>query len=811
MFDFLRPDSNGNSNSNTTSNVYGGYGASIDIQDAIKRLNPEQRRAVETTEGPLLIMAGAGSGKTRVLTHRIAYLIATRKAPPWSILAITFTNKAAREMQERVSKLVGPDGRDIWVSTFHSMCVRILRKDIERIGFTSNFTILDSGDQLSVIRGCMKELNLDTKKFDPRAVQAAISTAKNELLTPSRFEQKIGDHFDGIVAKVYTMYQKRLKSNNSLDFDDLIMSTIQLFKDVPEVLDFYQKKFKYIHVDEYQDTNRAQYMLCRMLADQHQNICVVGDSDQSIYRWRGADITNILNFEGDYPKATTIMLEQNYRSTSNILNAANGVIKLNTGRKPKKLWTESGEGEKIKLYQADTEHDEGYFVTSEIKKNHMANKHYADHAILYRTNAQSRVIEEILIKSDIPYQIVGGVKFYDRKEIKDLLAYLRLISNMDDDISLERVVNVPKRGIGATTMNKLAEAAATRGTSMMKVIADMDDLDISPKTKGALREFRAIIDNLNHMVEYLSVTELTEKMLELSEYKLELQRENTLESKARLENIDEFLSVTQEFEQRNEDKSLISFLTDLALIADIDSMNDEEGNEQEDAVILMTMHSAKGLEFPVVFIIGMEEGVFPHSRAFSDNEELEEERRLAYVGITRAEKQLFLTCARTRTLFGRTNANPPSRFLQEIPDEVKEDATPEGTRYGRVDRYGRNAASASYGGRGLGYSGGGGAQAPGTKGIGSSAQTGWRASGGAGAAASSGSSVTVTSAAEKVKQAGAQPGDYQPGDKVSHAKWGVGVIVSVKGEGTDTELQIAFPAPVGVKRLLAAFAPINKV
>ncbi|MDT8979763.1 DNA helicase PcrA [Paenibacillus sp. chi10] len=813
MFDFLRPDSNANSNSNfnSNSNVYGSYGASIDIQDAIKRLNPEQRRAVETTEGPLLIMAGAGSGKTRVLTHRIAYLIATRKAPPWSILAITFTNKAAREMQERVSKLVGPDGRDIWVSTFHSMCVRILRKDIERIGFTSNFTILDSGDQLSVIRGCMKELNLDTKKFDPRAVQAAISTAKNELLTPSRFEQKIGDHFDGIVAKVYTMYQKRLKSNNSLDFDDLIMSTIQLFKDVPEVLDFYQKKFKYIHVDEYQDTNRAQYMLCRMLADQHQNICVVGDSDQSIYRWRGADITNILNFEGDYPKATTIMLEQNYRSTSNILNAANGVIKLNTGRKPKKLWTESGEGEKIKLYQADTEHDEGYFVTSEIKQNHMANKHYADHAILYRTNAQSRVIEEILIKSDIPYQIVGGVKFYDRKEIKDLLAYLRLISNMDDDISLERVVNVPKRGIGATTMNKLAEAAATRGTSMMKVIADMDALDISPKTKGALREFRAIIDNLNHMVEYLSVTELTEKMLELSEYKLELQRENTLESKARLENIDEFLSVTQEFEQRNEDKSLISFLTDLALIADIDSMNDEEGNEQEDAVILMTMHSAKGLEFPVVFIIGMEEGVFPHSRAFSDNEELEEERRLAYVGITRAEKQLFLTCARTRTLFGRTNANPPSRFLQEIPDEVKEDATPEGTRYGRIDRYGRNAASASYGGRGLGYSGGGGAQAPGTKGIGSSAQTGWRASGGAGAAASSGSSVTVTSAAEKVKQAGAQPGDYQPGDKVSHAKWGVGVIVSVKGEGTDTELQIAFPAPVGVKRLLAAFAPINKV
>lgn len=780
----------------------------VDLHESIARLNPEQRRAVEKMDGPLLIMAGAGSGKTRVLTHRIAYLISQRKAPPWAILAITFTNKAAREMQERVAKLVGSEGRDIWVSTFHSMCVRILRRDIERIGFTSNFTILDSTDQLSVIRGCMKDLNLDTKKFEPRAIQAAISSAKNELLSPKRFEQNIGDYFQGVVAKVYTKYQQRLKSNNALDFDDLIMTTIELFKEEPEVLDFYQNKFKYIHVDEYQDTNRAQYMLCRMLADKHHNICVVGDSDQSIYRWRGADITNILNFEEDYPEATVIYLEQNYRSTANILNAANNVINQNTGRKPKKLWTDQGEGQPIKLYQADSEHDEGYFVTGEINKNKANGKSYSKHAILYRTNAQSRVIEEILIKSDIPYQIVGGIKFYDRKEIKDILGYLRLISNPDDDISLERIINVPKRGIGATTMAKLAEAAAERGTSMMKVLDNMDGLDIAAKTKGALREFYAMIDSLNRMVDYLSVTELTEKMLELSQYRLELQRENTLESKARLENIDEFLSVTQEFEQRNEDKSLVAFLTDLALIADIDSMNNEP-EEQDDAVILMTMHSAKGLEFPYVFIIGMEEGVFPHSRAFSDNEELEEERRLAYVGITRAEEQLYLTCARSRTLFGRTNANPPSRFLREIPDELKEDVSPSGARYERFDRYGRGNSAASYGGRGLGYSGP--ASGASTGGLGSrTSRTGDAAGQRTAPASSKPGGVTVTSSLDKAKQNG-DSSSYQAGDKVAHAKWGTGVIVSVKGTGTDMELQIAFPAPVGVKRLLAAFAPVTKV
>ncbi|MBD0384117.1 DNA helicase PcrA [Paenibacillus sedimenti] len=779
----------------------------VNILDAIKRLNPQQRKAVEAVDGPLLIMAGAGSGKTRVLTHRIAYLIGTRKAAPWSILAITFTNKAAREMQERVGKLVGRAGSDIWVSTFHSMCVRILRRDISRIGFTSNFTILDSGDQLSVIKTCCKELNIDTKKFEPKAFQAEISTAKNELITPQQYENKIGDYFQGLTAKIYALYQKKLRSNNSLDFDDLIMATIQLFKEVPEVLDFYQNKFQYIHVDEYQDTNRAQYMLCQMLADKHKRLCVVGDSDQSIYRWRGADITNILNFEQDYPNATTILLEQNYRSTSNILQAANKVIANNTGRKPKNLWTDKEGGSAIKVYQADSEHEEGYFVTNEINKNKSKGKKFADHAILYRTNAQSRVIEEILIKSDIPYTIVGGVKFYDRKEIKDILAYLRLISNPDDDISLNRIVNVPKRGIGDTTMDKVADMAGRRGISLYAMLEEVDALEINTKAKHALADFREMIENLNRMVEYLSVTELTEKMLELSQYRMEMQRENTIESKARLENIDEFLSVTMDFEKRNEDKSLVSFLTDLALIADIDTMDKDKDADEKDAVVLMTMHSAKGLEFPVVFVIGMEEGVFPHSRAFSDNEELEEERRLAYVGITRAEEELFLTCARMRTLFGRTAANAPSRFLTEIPQELVENVSMGGigggfSRAGRTSSWG--SGGSSFGAAGSTASRGGG----GSSAWGSPSAFGRTGSGAAAPSPAAGARPAAFRAPQPA--AGGAVPDYKAGDKVSHGKWGIGTVVSVKGSGDDTELQIAFPAPVGLKRLLAKFAPITK-
>ncbi|WP_213586352.1 DNA helicase PcrA [Paenibacillus sp. J2TS4] len=741
-----------------------------DIYKAIDHLNPEQRQAVHSVDGPLLIMAGAGSGKTRVLTHRIAYLIASGKAAPWSILAITFTNKAAREMQDRVEKLAGASARDIWVSTFHSMCVRILRRDISRIGYTSNFSILDSADQLSVIRSCVKELNIDPKKFDPKAIQASISSAKNELITPERYENQIGDYFQGIVAKVYTMYQKRLKSNNSLDFDDLIMKTIELFQEVPEVLDFYQNKFLYIHVDEYQDTNRAQYMLCRMIADKHHRICVVGDSDQSIYRWRGADISNILNFEKDYPETKTILLEQNYRSTANILDAANAVIANNAGRKAKQLWTDKGEGPKIKFYQADSEHEEGYYIASEINKGKGMGRTYSDYAILYRTNAQSRVIEEILIKSDIPYKIIGGIKFYDRKEIKDILAYLRLISNPDDDISLSRIINVPKRGIGDTTLARLTEKAAERGVSVYAMLADVEMLEISSRAKGALHEFREMIANLHHMVDYLSVTELTEQMLERTQYRLELERERTIEATTRLENIDEFLSVTLDFEKRNEDKSLVSFLTDLALIADIDTMDQVEDDTSANAVVLMTMHSAKGLEFPFVFVIGMEEGVFPHSRALMDDQELEEERRLAYVGITRAEEQLHLTCARMRVLFGRTSSNAPSRFLLEIPEELVENCSPSGDRYGRVG--GGSFSSNRIAGQ---------------------------------------SNSAATSRPKPAAPTINNVGDFANGDKVQHGKWGMGVIVAIKGSGENTELQIAFPAPIGVKRLLAKFAPITKV
>jgi DNA helicase-2/ATP-dependent DNA helicase PcrA len=791
--------------------------SSIDLDQAVERLNPRQREAVQATEGPLLIMAGAGSGKTRVLTHRIAYLIGKKRVAPWSILAITFTNKAAREMQERVEALVGPGASDIWVSTFHSMCVRVLRRDIERLGYTKNFTILDSADQLSVIRNCMKDLNYDTKKFEPRMIQAKISGAKNELLSPERYLGRAGDYVDRIAADVYKLYQKRLKSNNSLDFDDLIMTTIDLFKAEPDILDFYQNKFRYIHVDEYQDTNRAQYLLCRMLADKHHNICVVGDSDQSIYRWRGADITNILNFEQDYPEAVTILLEQNYRSTANILDAANAVIARNIGRKPKNLWTDRGPGEPIRVCQAESEHEEGLYVANEIRKNRDAGRRYADHAVLYRTNAQSRVIEEMLIKAEIPYRIVGGIRFYDRKEIKDLLAYLRLISNPHDDISLERIINVPKRGIGDTTFAKLTAEAARRGTSIYEVLGDPGDIDVTGKTRAALQQFRQLIEDLSRMVDYLSVTELTEQMLERTGYREELKRENTIESQSRIENIDEFLSVTQDFEQRSEDKSLVAFLTDLALIADIDTLgSDADGQDADDAVVLMTMHSAKGLEFPIVFIIGMEEGVFPHSRALTDDEELEEERRLAYVGITRAEERLYLTSARIRTLFGRTMANMPSRFLQEVPDELKQNDSPARSFGIGYARYGDGAAGGSggFGYRGGGYGGnfGSGGFGSGVAGAGFGGRSASASAGVKAAAGAAGGTGKPTVGADAAAGAGSAANEsFAPGDKVNHVKWGVGTVVAVKGEGNDRELRIAFPAPVGVKRLLAAFAPITKV
>ncbi|WP_160724253.1 DNA helicase PcrA [Bacillus sp. USDA818B3_A] len=744
-------------------------------------LNPEQQSAVKATDGPLLLMAGAGSGKTRVLTHRIAYLIVEKRVNPYNILAITFTNKAAREMKERIGKMMGGAAEEIWISTFHSMCVRILRRDIDRMGFNRNFTILDTTDQQSVIKAILKDKNLDPKKNDPRAILGSISSAKNELIDPEEYEKTAGGYFEQTVSDVYKEYQKRLRKNQALDFDDLIMMTIQLFKRVPEVLEYYQRKFQYIHVDEYQDTNRAQYMLVQMLASRFRNLCVVGDSDQSIYRWRGADIANILSFEKDYPNATVILLEQNYRSTKRILLAANKVIENNLNRKKKDLWTENPEGNKLVYYRADSEQGEAQFVAGKIKElTRDNNRQLSDIAILYRTNAQSRVMEEVLLKSNIDYSIVGGIKFYDRKEIKDMLAYLRLISNPDDDISLQRVINVPKRGIGSSSLDKIADFAAQHDISMYQALESVELLGLSPKITKAAAQFRDLIGNYTNMQEFLSVTELVEEVLDKTGYREMLKAEKSLEAQSRLENLEELLSVTKNFENASEDKSLVAFLTDLALVADIDSL-DEDG-EKADSITLMTLHSAKGLEFPVVFLIGMEEGVFPHSRSLMEEAEMEEERRLAYVGITRAEQTLFLTNAQMRTLFGRTNMNPASRFISEIPEDLIEGVESEKPAAGRTF----GAGGRSFGSQGTAFG-------------------------------SQRATFTTPAAPRKPVMrpvsAGASGGEelgWKVGDKAEHGKWGIGTVVSVKGQGEGTELDIAFPSPVGIKRLLAKFAPINK-
>lgn len=747
-------------------------GEKMNAQSMLDGLNKEQRQAVKHTDGALLIMAGAGSGKTRVLTNRIAYLIGEKEVAPWSILAITFTNKAAKEMKERVRKIIGPMAEDIWISTFHSMCVRILRRDIDRIGLKRNFTILDPGDQLSVIKQILKQKNIDSKKFEPKSLLGSISSAKNELKTVKDYAKIAKGPYETTVSEVYEAYQKELRKNHALDFDDLIMTTIQLFKQVPEVLEFYQRKFQYIHVDEYQDTNRAQYMLVRMIAERFKNICVVGDSDQSIYRWRGADITNILSFETDYPSSTTIMLEQNYRSTKTILKAANEVINNNLNRKPKNLWTENQQGENIACFVGDNEHDEAYFIVGKIKE--LMNQHdykLSDMAILYRTNAQSRVIEELLVKSNINYNIVGGTKFYDRKEIKDVLAYLRVVANPDDDISLRRIINVPKRGIGAATIDKIADFAASQGISIFQALHEVEQLGLS---KGATNKLALFIDQMRGWVEleeYLSVTELVEELLEKTGYREMLKNEKTIEAQSRLENIDEFLSVTTEFEKRNDDKSLVAFLTDLALIADIDKVDEEEEDQKDsDRVLLMTLHSAKGLEFPVVFLIGMEEGVFPHSRSLFEEEEMEEERRLAYVGITRAEQRLYLSCAKMRTLFGRTNTNPQSRFINEIPSEMLESLN-------EKEEPARAKTSRSIGG---GF-------------------------------ASPQRPRMSTISKPQMTTTGGDQFTWSVGDKAEHKKWGVGTVVSMKGSGENVELDIAFPQPIGIKRLVAKFAPINRV
>ncbi|HIY57808.1 MAG TPA: DNA helicase PcrA, partial [Candidatus Tetragenococcus pullicola] len=639
-------------------------------------MNPKQEEAIKCTEGPLLLMAGAGSGKTRVLTHRIAYLIEEKEVNPWNILAITFTNKAAREMKDRVIAILGEEGKNVWISTFHSMCVRILRRDVDQIGYSRNFTILDSSDQVTLMKRILKELNLDPKKFSPRGILGQISNAKNGLQTPEDYKNLQGDPFQAVVGRCYDRYQKELRKNQSMDFDDLIMNTIRLFHEHEEVLQYYQNKFHYIHVDEYQDTNHAQYTLVNLLAGRFKNLCVVGDADQSIYGWRGADMQNILDFEKDYPNAQVILLEQNYRSTQKILQAANNVIHNNQHRREKKLWTQNQAGEPITYFRANSEHEEGLFVVKQIQKQIEENQRkYGDFAVLYRTNAQSRIVEEAFLKSNIPYTMVGGHKFYDRKEIRDILAYLNAIANPEDSISFERIINVPKRGIGASSVDKLRDFATSHDWSLLEASQNVELSNIGGKARKELIKFSDLMVGFQQMIPFLSITELTEEVLDKSGYEQDLKVQNTIEAQTRLENLEEFLTVTKEFDKRWENLSedeenvpeekLTIFLNDLALLSDVDQYEEETTQ-----VTLMTLHAAKGLEFPVVFLIGMEENLFPLSRAMMEEKELEEERRLAYVGITRAEEKLYLTNAFSRTLYGRTQYNPISRFVEEIDEEL---------------------------------------------------------------------------------------------------------------------------------------------
>ncbi len=732
------------------------------MNEYVKGLNNRQKDAVETTEGPLLIMAGAGSGKTRVLTHRIAYLMDEKGISPWNILALTFTNKSAREMKERLVALVGPKAEDMWISTFHSMCVRILRREIDRIGYSRTFTIFDQTDAQNVVKQIIKDMNLSEKQYDYKTVYHLISSAKNENKDCKAFYTQVGNNpYMKVIADVYDTYQKRLRRNSCLDFDDLIMKTIELFKLEPDTLQYYQNKFQYIHVDEYQDTNGTQYELVNLLASRLQNLCVVGDSDQSIYGWRGADISNILDFEKDYPEARVILLEQNYRSTQRILQAANVVINNNTTRRPKELWTENPKGEKIQYFQANDEKGEAQFVVGKIKE-FINRKQYklSDVAVLYRMNAMSRQMEEMLIKATLPYKIYGGLRFYDRKEIKDIVAYLRLIVNPDDDSSFERIINVPRRGLGDTTINKVRAFAESQDSAMFASLRMLELIDVSGAAYKNLLEFRTLIDNFIQMATYLPITELVDELLNQSGYRQGLEEENTLESLSRLENINEFLSVTKEFDSREGDEQgLIEFLTDLSLL----SGGDEAEVEDDNHVHLMTLHSAKGLEFPVVFIVGMEENIFPSFRSLEDETEMEEERRLAYVGITRAEERLFISSTYSRTLYGKRVSNPKSRFLDEIPENLLDVQSP--FVKGGPARIGQ--------------------MRPGDR------------------APTSGPKMPAleTSGGDKL--------DWKQGDKASHAKWGIGTVEKTLNNGESLELDIHFPG-VGTKRLMAKFAPITK-
>lgn len=735
-------------------------------------LNAEQREAVFHTEGPLLILAGAGSGKTRVLTHRIAYLIEEKGINPWNILAITFTNKAAGEMRERVDDIVGFGSESIWVSTFHSTCVRILRRHIDRLGYDNNFTIYDSDDQKTLMKDVCKLLQIDTKTYRERTILSAISSAKDEMITPEEYElNAYGDFSKKKIAEAYKEYERQLKANNALDFDDLLVKTVQLFQTQPEILEYYQDRFRYIMVDEYQDTNTVQFKLISLLAAKYKNLCVVGDDDQSIYKFRGANIQNILSFEKEFEHTKVIKLEQNYRSTSTILDAANAVIKNNVGRKAKSLWTENGEGEKIQFRQFDTAYDEAEYIVGDIRERVDNGKAaYCDHAVLYRTNAQSRLFEEKMITANIPYKIVGGVNFYARKEIKDLLAYLKTIDNGRDDLAVRRIINVPKRGIGLTTVNRITEAAQQRGISFYEALCSADLVPGLGRSISKLESFAAMIEYFRKEAEHLSITELMEEILTETGYVEELKAEGEEEAEARLQNIDEFLNKIAAYEESCEEElpTLSGFLEEVALVADIDSLD-----EESDYVVLMTLHSAKGLEFPYVYLAGMEDGIFPSYMTITadDPTEIEEERRLCYVGITRAKKELAMTCARRRMIRGETQYNKMSRFLKEVPPQLL--STGKIVEKEELELPKQNAyvqAKQSF-------------------------------------------QAKPFMISKPVQQFGVKSGEglsYGVGDRVRHMKFGEGTVTAITEGGRDYEVSVDFDS-AGTKKMFASFAKLQKV
>lgn len=730
----------------------------VPMNSLLTGLNKEQQQAVQHTEGPLLILAGAGSGKTKVLTVRIAHLLA-QGVNPYEILAITFTNKAAKEMKSRVEGLVGDVANRIWLSTFHSFCAKFLRFEIDSfLGYNSNFTIYDTSDSQAVIKAALKALNLDDKYYPVGAMIAAISDAKNKLLFASDFRKQARDFYQQKVADVYEYYERELRKNNALDFDDLLLVAVKLLQSNATVLDKYSHRFRYVMIDEYQDTNHAQYLLAKLLASHWKNIAVVGDADQSIYAWRGADIQNILDFEKDYPNCTSIKLEQNYRSTKIILDAANAVIDNNEGRPEKNLWTDKIEGAKIQHFTAQSEHEEAAFIGDTIAKKHdIHDVPYGDMAILYRTNAQSRVLEEALIKRALPYTMVGGTKFYDRKEIKDVLAYLRVLYNPFDDLSLLRIINVPKRSIGATTVAKLQDYAREKGTSLFMTLTQLHLIDsIKGKTKEKLEEFGILIFTLVSEMEDKTVLDILESILDRTGYLAQLEESTDPQDQARAENIGELLSVAKDFQDTNPSGTVEDFLEQVALVNDVDSFEQEEAK-----VTLMTLHAAKGLEFPIVFLCGLEEGLFPHSRTLMNPEEIEEERRLAYVGITRAEKELYISNATTRTVFGRTSSYLPSRFIDEIPEELVDGLRAKRKVPDDIKRHVPQHMSVT--------------------------------------------SRPVTKPIVRNEVIA----DWKVGDTAIHSKWGNGKVINVTGEGAGMKLTIEFPTQ-GVRVVMAKFAPVKK-